>query len=158
MTSRSNVNRESQSEGNNEGNEPTQSAPVTDETLSGGEKVADLARQYVGNASYVYGGTTPSGFDCSGFVYYIYNTCGYYLSRSCGEQASSGVEVSRDELQQGDILFFNNTGDGSIGHVGIYLGGGTFAHAANPRRGVTTDTINSGYYNTYYYTARRIIY
>ena len=156
-TSRGNIDRNStNSEETN--NTSTQSAPVTDETLAGGEKIAAFARQYVGNASYVYGGTTPNGFDCSGFVYYVFNSCGYSLSRSCGVQASSGVAVTKDELLPGDILFFNNTSDGSIGHVGIYVGGGTMVHAANTRRGVTTDTINSGYYNTYYYSARRIAY
>ena len=106
---------------------------------------------------YVYGGTTPSGgFDCSGFVYYVFNSCGYSISRSCTVQEQSGTAVSRSELQPGDILFFNNTSNGAIGHTGIYIGNGTFIHAANPRRGVVTDTINSGYYNTYYYSARRV--
>ena len=55
-----------------------------------------------------------------------------------------------------ELIFFNNGSNGSIGHVAIYVGNGTIVHAANTRRGVTTDTINSGYYNTYYYTARRV--
>ena len=122
-----------------------------------GEKIVSFAKQYLGY-SYVYGGTTPSGgFDCSGFVYYIFNSCGYSLSRSCTVQANSGVAVQKSELQPGDILFFNNTSNGAIGHVGIYIGDGRFIHAANPSRGVVTDTINSGYYYTYYYSARRIV-
>ena len=67
-----------------------------------------------------------------------------------------GTEVSRDQLQVGDLVFFNNTSNGGVGHVGIYIGDNTIVHAANSRRGVTTDTIASGYYNNYYYTARRI--
>lgn len=118
--------------------------------------VVEYAKQYLGYP-YVYGGTKPeTGFDCTGFTYYIYNACGYSLSRSCSVQAQSGVAVSRGELQPGDLLLFNNTSDGSIGHVGIYIGNGQFIHAANPRRGVVIDTIESGYYNTYYYLARRI--
>lgn len=118
--------------------------------------VVEYAKQYLGYP-YVYGGTKPeTGFDCTGFTYYIYNACGYSLSRSCSVQAQSGVAVSRGELQPGDLLLFNNTSDGSIGHVGIYIGNGQFIHAANPRRGVVIDTIETGYYNTYYYLARRI--
>lgn len=118
--------------------------------------VVEYAKQYL-KYPYVYGGTKPeTGFDCTGFTYYVYNACGYSLSRSCSVQAQSGVAVSREELQPGDLLLFNNTSDGSIGHVGIYIGNGQFIHAANSRRGVVIDTIESGYYNTYYYSARRI--
>lgn len=123
---------------------------------SKGNDIAAYAKKYVGY-NYVSGGTTPSnGFDCSGFVYYIVNQCGYSLSRSCQVQANSGVAVSRENLTAGDLLFFCNGANGSIGHVGIYIGGGQFVHAANSKRGVTTDTINSGYYDKYYYSARRI--
>ena len=122
-----------------------------------GEKIVNFAKKYLGY-KYVSGGTTPKGgFDCSGFTYYVYNSCGYSLSRLCSVQAKSGTAVSRQELQLGDLIFFNNGGNGTIGHVGIYIGEGRFIHAANSRRGVVTDTINSGYYNTYYYQARRII-
>lgn len=123
----------------------------------GGTKVVTFAKQYL-NYKYVYGGTTPSGgFDCSGFTHYVYNTCGYSLSRLCSVQAKSGRAVNKSELKEGDLVFFNNTSDGSIGHVGIYIGNGNFIHAANPSRGVVIDTMNSGYYNTYYYSARRVI-
>ena len=136
--------------------ETTAEQPDTTISSSEGERIVAFAKQYLGY-SYVYGGTTPGGgFDCSGFVYYVFNNCGYSLSRSCTVQAQSGTAVSRSELQPGDILFFNNTSNGAIGHTGIYIGNGTFIHAANPRRGVVTDTINSGYYNTYYYSARRV--
>ena len=122
-----------------------------------GENVVAFAKKYLGY-NYVSGGTTPSGgFDCTGFTYYVYNACGYSLSRSCSVQAKTGTAVSRTDLQAGDLLLFNNGANGSIGHVGIYIGEGSFIHAANSRRGVVTDTINSGYYNTYYYQARRIV-
>lgn len=131
------------------------SAPVTTSTT--GENVVTFAKKYLGY-NYVSGGTTPnSGFDCTGFTYFVYNSCGYSLSRLCSVQSQSGTEVSKENLQAGDLLLFNNGGNGSIGHVGIYIGGGSFIHAANSRRGVVTDTINSGYYNTYYYQARRIV-
>ncbi len=130
--------------------------PTVPSTTSAGEKIVSFAKQYLGY-KYVYGGTTPSsGFDCSGFVYYVYKSCGYSISRSLATQANSGTAVSKSELKAGDLIFFDNTSNGSLGHVGIYIGNGTFIHAANPKRGVVTDTINSGYYNTYYYSARRI--
>lgn len=135
--------------------ENTNNTVNTVSTSGTGEKLASFAKQYLGK-SYVSGGTTPDGFDCSGFVYYVCNSCGYNLSRNCQTQASSGTAVSKAELQQGDLVFFNNTSNGSIGHVGMYIGDGRFIHAANANRGVTTDTLNSGYYNTYYYSARRI--
>lgn len=129
---------------------------TTNSSSVAGENIVSFAKQYLG-FPYVYGGTTPGGgFDCSGFVYYVFNSCGYSISRSCSVQAQSGIAVSRAQLQPGDILFFNNTSNGSIGHTGIYIGEGRFIHAANPKRGVVTDTINSGYYNTYYYSARRV--
>ena len=122
---------------------------------SSGAAIAEFAKQYVGY-KYVYGGTTPSGFDCTGFAYYVYNSCGISLSRSCSVQASSGTEVARDNLQPGDLILFNNGGNGRIGHVGIYIGNGQIVHAENSRTGVRIDTINEGYYNKYYYSARRI--
>lgn len=118
-----------------------------------GSAVVEKAKQYLG-AKYVYGGTSPSGFDCSGFTYYIYKQFGITLNRTAAAQYSNGVSVSRDNLQLGDLIMFGKSG---INHVGIYMGGGTIIHAANPSRGVTTDTINSGYYNTNYVGARRVL-
>ncbi len=138
-------------------NEQINTEVETAPNVTEGQKVVDFAKQYLGY-NYVYGGTTPSGgFDCTGFTYYVYNACGHSLSRSCSVQATTGTAVSKEDLQPGDLLLFNNGSNGSIGHVGIYIGEGRFIHAANTRRGVDTDTINSGYYYTYYYSARRII-
>ena len=121
-----------------------------------GQSIVDFAMQFKGYP-YVYGGTTPSGgFDCSGFTYYVYNQCGYSLSRSCSIQASSGVEVARDYLQPGDLLYFAGWGTSELGHVGIYIGNSQFIHAANATRGVVIDTISSGYYNEKYMGARRL--
>lgn len=134
--------------------------PQTISASSEGERIANFAKQYVG-CKYVYGGTTPSGFDCTGFAYYVYNSCGISLSRSCSVQAQTGVEVgrqSRDELQAGDLLLFANGNNGSIGHVGIYIGDGYFVHAKNSNSGVVIDHLtNNPYYNQYYYSGRRIV-
>ena len=116
--------------------------------------VVSTAQQFLGY-SYTYGGNSPStGFDCSGFTSYVYSACGMDISRTSYSQAYDGVAV--DDLQPGDLLLFNNGGGGSIGHVGIYVGDGTFIHASNPTGGVKYDTINEGYYASYYAGARRI--
>lgn len=156
-TSRGNETREPQEVAPEESSKPVETPQVSEPTASSnGSNIVSYAKQYLGY-SYVYGGTTPGGgFDCSGFVYYVFNSCGYNISRSLSVQANTGTAVSRANLQIGDVLFFDNGSNGSLGHVGIYIGDGRFIHAANPRRGVVTDTINSGYYNTYYHSARRI--
>ena len=100
---------------------------------------------------YVYGGTTTSGFDCSGFTQFVYKHFGVNLNRTAAAQYSNGTAVK--DLQAGDLVMFGKSG---INHVGIYIGGNTFIHAANPSRGVTTDTLASGYYKTNYVGARRI--
>ena len=158
VTSRSNsTERKTQTEEAEVKSSNEQAVVTSQISSSGGEQVAELAKQYVGY-SYTYGGTNPnSGFDCSGFAQYIYSSCGYSIGRTGSQQLGYGSAVSRDELSVGDLLFFNNTSDGSVGHVGIYIGNNMMVHAANSRRGVTTDTIGSGYYNNYYYTARRIV-
>lgn len=120
---------------------------------SGNSSVVDTAMSYIGS-KYVYGGSTPSGFDCSGFTSYIYKQYGVNLNRTAAGQYSNGTEVSREDLQAGDLVMFGKSG---INHVGIYIGDGQIVHAANPSRGVTTDTIDSGYYNNNYVGARRVM-
>lgn len=120
-------------------------------TSSKGTDVLAYAMQFVGYP-YVYGGSSTSGFDCSGFTQYVYKHFGVTLNRTAAAQNSNGTAVSRSNLQPGDLVMFGSP----INHVGIYAGGGRIVHAANPSRGVTTDTINSGYYNTNYVCARRI--
>ncbi len=136
----------------------TQSTTATTETTtvpsSGkGATVVETAKNYIG-CSYVYGASGPSSFDCSGFTSYVFKLHGVSLNRTAAGQYSNGVAVSRDQLQPGDLVMFGKSG---INHVGIYIGGGQIVHAANPSRGVTTDTINSGYYNNNYVGARRVI-
>lgn len=136
----------------------TQSTTTTTETTtvpsSGkGATVVETAKNYIG-CSYVYGASGPSSFDCSGFTSYVFKLHGVSLSRTAAGQYSNGVAVSRDQLQPGDLVMFGKSG---INHVGIYIGGGQIVHAANSSRGVTTDTINSGYYNNNYVGARRVI-
>ena len=126
---------------------------MTKETTSSqtGSSVISYAKQFLGS-KYVYGGTTASGFDCSGFTQYVYKHFGVTLNRTAAAQYSNGTSVTN--LQAGDLVMFGKSG---INHVGIYIGGNTFIHAANPGRGVTTDTLASGYYKTNYVGARRIL-
>ena len=130
-----------------------------EETISvTGNQVVEYAKQFL-NYPYVPGGKTPeSGFDCSGFTRYIYKNFGYQLASIAAEQVNVGEEVSRDELQPGDLVLFYNDGKTKIGHTGIYIGNGDFIHAANSKRGVVYDNINTvSYYNERYVTARRIV-
>ncbi|MBQ2937454.1 MAG: C40 family peptidase [Clostridia bacterium] len=115
-----------------------------------GSSVISYAKQYLG-CRYVYGGTSPSGFDCSGFTQYVYRHFGVSLNRTAAAQYSNGTSVTN--LQAGDLVMFGKSG---INHVGIYMGGNTFIHAANSGSGVRTDSLSSGYYKKNYVGARRI--
>lgn len=138
---------------NTENPEPVSAPAPTNK----GSEIVEYAKSFLGSR-YVSGGTSPSGFDCSGFTQYVYSHFGYSLARVASGQASNGVEVSRDNLMPGDLIIFQDYGRTSIGHVGIYIGDGNFIHAANPSRGVVTDNLNSNsYYNIRYVCARRIV-
>jgi len=92
-----------------------------------GQSIVEYAKKFIGTP-YVWGGTTPSGFDCSGFVQYVYrNAAGIELPRDTYGQIGAGTRVSQDQLQPGDLVFPHT------GHVGIYIGGGQMIHA--PRTG-----------------------
>ncbi|MBR4194285.1 MAG: C40 family peptidase [Oscillospiraceae bacterium] len=112
-----------------------------------GERVAAYALQFKGYR-YVYGGATPSGFDCSGMVYYIYKQFGYNVGRICTAQLSAGKHVTRGNLMPGDIVVFERTYTTSsrATHSGIYIGNGQFIHAANTKLGVIVSSIDNEYY------------
>ena len=113
-----------------------------------GDKVVAFAKKYVGYR-YVFGGTTPSGgFDCSGFVYYVYKQMGRNVGRLCTNQLSAGTQVSRKDLKPGDIVVFERTynSNSRATHSGIYIGNGQFIHAANTRLGVCITSIDTEYY------------
>ena len=137
----------------------TTTSPQTSNTNAApsgkGATVVETAKKYIG-CSYVYGASGPSSFDCSGFTSYVFKLHGVSLSRTAQGQYKNGVAVERSNLQPGDLIMFGKSSS-SINHVGIYIGGGQIVHAANKSRGVTTDTINSGYYNTNYVGARRVL-
>ena len=114
---------------NNETTE-NENKPVADSTS--GQSVVETAKQYIGS-KYVYGGSSPNGFDCSGFTQYVYKMYGVNLNRTAAGQYSNGTAVSRSELQQGDLIMFGSSSS-NINHVGIYIGGGQIVHAANASR------------------------
>lgn len=106
-----------------------------------GNDIVSIAYSLVG-LPYVYGGTSPNGFDCSGFVQYVYSQVGIYISRSTGTQIYDGLPVSYDEVAAGDILLWGY-GDGYISHSALYVGNGLMIHAANPNQGVIISDVNS---------------
>lgn len=120
-----------------------------------GEEIVSFAKQYLGY-KYVYGGSSPgSGFDCSGFTSYVYKQFGYTsINRTASGQYKQGTSVSKSELQQGDLVFFAS--GGSIYHVGIYIGSGQFIHASSSSVGVVISDLNSSYYTSRYYGAKRL--
>lgn len=121
---------------------------------SGSEILAE-AQNYLGTP-YVNGGASPSGFDCSGFVYYVLKQCGYSPYRTPTDQYKQGSAVDKSDLKPGDIVFFANTYTSGLSHVGIYTGGGQFIHSPNSHSTVSYSDLTNGYWAEHYYGARRM--
>ena len=121
-------------------------------------QIVAYARTFLGCA-YVYGGNGPKSFDCSGLTKYVYNHFGYSINRTATQQLKNGITVSKENLQPGDLVFFNSEGTGvnRATHVGIYIGNGEFIHASNKKVGVTITSLSDPYRVRTYTTARRII-
>ncbi len=121
------------------------------------QDICDYALQYVGY-DYLWGGSSPEyGFDCSGFVQYVYAQFGYTLNRIAEDQALDGVHVDEDDIMPGDVLcFYSSKAKTYIGHVGIYLGDRLYIHAQNEENGVIVSDLDDPWLPRIF-EARRII-
>lgn len=117
--------------------------------------VLSFAKKYTGTR-YVYGASGPNGFDCSGFTMHVMGNFGIKLPHTARGQSAYGIAVPKNSLKPGDLVFFATSGNSSISHVGIYIGGGSFIHAATSS-GITISRLSESYYSRRYVTARRII-
>jgi len=116
------------------------------------------AKRHLG-AKYVWGGTHPNGFDCSGYTQYIYKKEGVKIPRTAYQQSKVGKEVSRFRLKKGDLLFFltDRSRNIPITHVGIYIGDGNFIHAASKKKGIIITSLDDSKYSVLFVKATRII-
>jgi len=112
--------------------------------------VVGIAMQYLG-VPYVWGGASPSGFDCSGFTMYVYAKVGVSLPHNAAMQYGYGSAVSKENLAPGDLVFFNG-----LGHEGIYIGGGQFIHAPHTGDVVKISSLSESWYASTYVGARRL--
>ena len=122
-------------------------APAPDARYGG---VVGIAMQYLG-VPYVWGGASPSGFDCSGFSMYVYAQVGVSLPHHAASQYGLGSPVSKSDLQPGDLVFFNG-----LGHMGIYIGGGQFIHAPHSGDVVKISSLSDSWYARTWVGARRL--
>ena len=127
---------------------PTEAiAPAPDARYGG---VVGIAMQFLG-VPYVWGGASPSGFDCSGFSMYVFAKIGVSLPHHAASQYGMGTPVSKDQLQAGDLVFFNG-----LGHMGIYIGGGQFIHAPHSGDVVKISSLSDSWYASTWVGARRL--
>lgn len=128
-----------------------QTKPVEPQTA-----VTLLAKEYLG-APYLYGGATPAGFDCSGYIMFLFQRCGKDLPRSADKQATIGIPVNISKLQPGDLVFFSaKTGCSAISHVGLYIGNRKFIHASYTAKKIIISNLDEPYWQSVIHTARRI--
>lgn len=130
---------------------PTETAPPPSNK---GEAVAALARAQIGKP-YLLGGNGPEGFDTTGFIYYCFRENGITVPRRLSEQANYGVEVSLEDLQPGDVMFFWITDPGEVEYPAIYVGNGMIVAARNEEHPVSEMNSTYDYYAQRFVTARR---
>lgn len=120
-----------------------------------GLELAGIARSLIG-APYLNGGTTPEGFDCSGFVRYVFGEAGISVPRGVRDQAATGERVDREHLRPGDVLFFAIDGH-TISHVAVAVSADRFVHAPSSRGRVREESLSVDYWRTRFVEARRFI-
>lgn len=123
-------------------------------TSSNNSGIIGTAKKYIGTP-YVFGGTSTSGIDCSGFTQLVYRTHGVSIPRTTTGQAKAGSHLNRNQLRTGDLIIFSGTYKSGPSHAGIYISNGNFIHASSSR-GVTIDSLNSNYYSKHFSYGRRV--
>ena len=126
-------------------------SPTTDKR----NQIVQEAKRYLG-VPYSWGGSTPSGFDCSGYVQYVLKQCGITVPRTTELQAQVGNYIAKSSLRPGDLVFLQNTYRTGISHVGIYIGNNQMIHASSSK-GVTVGNLSSSYYIEHYHSARQLV-
>ena len=129
---------------------PLRPVPRPKVARSLGQRAVRVAARELG-VPYRYGGSSPSGFDCSGLVAYVYGKLGVSLPHNAAAQYGYGTPISQDQLQPGDIVFFDG-----LGHDGIYIGGGQFIHSPHTGDVVKISSLGDSWYASNYVGARRI--
>ena len=119
-----------------------------------GHKIVETGKNYIG-VPYVFGGTTPKGFDCSGFLQYVFKQHGFNIPRLADEQYNLGSHAKVSQLLPGDLVFFSTYTSG-VSHCGIYVGDRNFLHASSSR-GIRIDSLDSDYWKSKFVGARKII-
>ena len=132
---------------------PAPAANANAPASSKGQAIVNTAKKYLG-IRYVYGGMSPSGFDCSGLVKYVLAENGISISRTAASQACEGTSVSYNNMQPGDLIFFAK--GGYVHHVGIYVGGGQMIHAPQTGDVVKYSSITTDYRRKGFYCAKRV--
>lgn len=121
-----------------------------------GESIIATAKNYIG-IPYRYAGTTPKGFDCSGFTQFVFKQHGITIPRTSIAQAGAGEKISKENLRIGDLVIFHGTYRNGPSHAGIYIGNGNFIHSSSTRsRGVIISNLSSGYYSNHFHSGRRV--
>jgi cell wall-associated NlpC family hydrolase len=120
-----------------------------------GKDLGIFSQKFIG-VPYQWGGSSPNGFDCSGFVYYIFNQNGFFIPRMADEQFKVGLVINPSELQVGDLVFFSTYEPGPS-HTGIYIGNDQFIHASSAAGRVTITALSKPYYQARYLGARRML-
>ncbi len=120
-----------------------------------GEDIEHIAKSLIGR-DYQYGATGPYQYDCSGFTKYVFSKEGITLPRVSKDQARVGEYVRANELQKGDLIFFDSKHSSEVSHVGIYLSRGYFIHASSSKDQVTISNLNSNYYREHFKWGRRV--
>ena len=124
-------------------------------SISANTSINDVVESVKGT-SYQYGGSTPTtGFDCSGFTLYVFSKLGVKLPHSSSDQYTLGENVTLNDLERGDLVFFNTSGQG-VSHVGIFIGEETFVHAST-KKGVVFNCLTEEYWKNKYVGARKIL-